>query len=196
MLAFRPMLLTATLLLLAMNAEATIDLHLCPHSHLDVGFDWTPDVMFGRNGSENGVGKNKTRYQKSVGLVLEQAQKALLKVERRQLNELHRSLHKELQSDQCTGSALNLVKDDILPTSSGEWATGNFGGTCTCPNGQTYDVGDNNDACGSLACEGGVSGTCNREPSNGKSAARGVDVEGVRMGRVCVKGACNHEPTH
>ena len=48
MLAFRPMLLTATLLLLAMNAEATIDLHLCPHSHLDVGFDWTPDVMFGR----------------------------------------------------------------------------------------------------------------------------------------------------
>jgi len=94
---------------------------------------------------------------------VQQAQKALLKVERRQLNELHRSLHKELQSDQCTGSALNLVKDDILPTSSGEWATGNFGGTCTCPNGQTYDVGDNNDACGSLACEGGVSGTCNRE---------------------------------
>jgi hypothetical protein len=95
---------------------------------------------------------------------VQQAQRQLLKVEKRQLNELHRSLHRELQSDQCTGSALNLLKDDILPLSSGEFATGNWGGTCTCPNGQTYEVGDNNDNCGSLACEGGVSGTCHRKP--------------------------------
>ena len=95
---------------------------------------------------------------------MQQAQRQLLKVEKRQLDELHRSLHRELQSDQCTGSALNLVKDDILPLSSGEFATGNWGGTCTCPNGQTYDVGDNNDGCGSLACEGGVAGTCHRKP--------------------------------
>eukprot|EP00296_Roombia_truncata_P000862 JP436568.1.p1 GENE.JP436568.1~~JP436568.1.p1 ORF type:complete len:203 (-),score=64.55 JP436568.1:166-774(-) len=34
------------------------------------------------------------------------------------------------------------------------------GGKCTCPDGQVYEVGDNNDHCGSLACEGGVSGPC------------------------------------
>eukprot|EP01052_Picozoa_sp_SAG31_P007322 SAG31_NODE_348_length_17296_cov_5.089482_13_plen_305_part_00 len=26
-----------------------LDLHLCPHSHLDVGFEWTPDTMFSKN---------------------------------------------------------------------------------------------------------------------------------------------------
>lgn len=33
---------------------------------------------------------------------------------------------------------------------------GGWGGECTCPNGQTYEVGDNIDSCGSLACYGGV----------------------------------------
>ena len=38
---------------------------------------------------------------------------------------------------------------------------GSWGGTCTCPNGIVYDVGDNNDGCTTLACIGGVSGeTC------------------------------------
>jgi hypothetical protein len=37
---------------------------------------------------------------------------------------------------------------------------GGWGGTCTCPDGQTYEVGDNGDNCGSIACEGGVAGTC------------------------------------
>ena len=39
---------------------------------------------------------------------------------------------------------------------------GGWGGTCTCPNGQVYQVADNGDACGSLSCVGGHSGTCNR----------------------------------
>merc|ERR1711920_190256 len=39
---------------------------------------------------------------------------------------------------------------------------GGWGGECTCPDGQTYQVGDNNDACDSLACEGGTAGTCHR----------------------------------
>ena len=47
---------------------------------------------------------------------------------------------------------------------SAEAQVGAWGGVCTCPNGQTYDVGDNNDGCGSLACEGGVAGTCHRKP--------------------------------
>ena len=124
MLAFRPMLLTATLLLLAMNAEATIDLHLCPHSHLDVGFDWTPDVMFGRNGSENGVGKNKTRYQKSVGLVLEQAQKALLVDPARTYN-LAEIFYIDLYLQQSNAAEraqlLQLVREGRLNFMNGGW---------------------------------------------------------------------------
>ena len=37
---------------------------------------------------------------------------------------------------------------------------GGWGGTCVCPNGQSYNVADNNDACGSLACEGGTALNC------------------------------------
>ncbi|KAL3927918.1 MAG: hypothetical protein SGPRY_002610 [Prymnesium sp.] len=40
---------------------------------------------------------------------------------------------------------------------------GTWGGTCTCPNGLGYLVADREDACASLACEGGVSGDCRRE---------------------------------
>jgi len=43
---------------------------------------------------------------------------------------------------------------------------GAWGGMCTCPDGQSYNVGDRMDACAkgpqSLACEGGVPGECNR----------------------------------
>lgn len=39
--------------------------------------------------------------------------------------------------------------------------TGGHGGSCTCPDGQVYQVGDNGNSCGSLACFGGVSGPCN-----------------------------------
>ena len=37
---------------------------------------------------------------------------------------------------------------------------GMWGGSCTCPDGQSYWVGDNIDLCASLACVGGVSGAC------------------------------------
>lgn len=37
---------------------------------------------------------------------------------------------------------------------------GSWGGTCTCPDGQVYQVGDNHDVCGSLACVDGTAGTC------------------------------------
>jgi hypothetical protein len=39
---------------------------------------------------------------------------------------------------------------------------GGWGGACTCPDGQVYQVGDNMNGCGSLACFGGKSGTCHR----------------------------------
>ena len=41
---------------------------------------------------------------------------------------------------------------------------GSWGGTCTCPNGIAYEVGDLGDACGpkGLACYGGTAGTCSK----------------------------------
>ena len=47
----------------------------------------------------------------------------------------------------------NLVENSVA-------GVGNWGGVCTCPDGQAYNVGDNNDGCTSLACVGGVSGPC------------------------------------
>mmetsp|Transcript_11362 Transcript_11362/g.26215 ORF Transcript_11362/g.26215 Transcript_11362/m.26215 type:complete len:432 (+) Transcript_11362:115-1410(+) len=35
-----------------------------------------------------------------------------------------------------------------------------LGGMCTCPNGEEYEVSDNNDGCRSLACEGGTPSSC------------------------------------
>ena len=43
---------------------------------------------------------------------------------------------------------------------------GGWGGSCTCPDGQIYQVGDNGDSCGSLSCVGGVPGTCNHYVDN------------------------------
>ena len=53
------------------------------------------------------------------------------------------------------GTSLNLVETGIPNI-------GSYGGSCTCPDGQVYEVGDNYDSCGSLACVGGVEGTCMR----------------------------------
>lgn len=49
---------------------------------------------------------------------------------------------------------------------------GEWGGTCSCPDGAIYNVGDNNDGCGSLACVGGVPGPCT--PNNPGGAFRRV----------------------
>lgn len=40
---------------------------------------------------------------------------------------------------------------------------GDWGGKCTCPSGKTYDVGDNDNECASLACEGGTAGQCSEK---------------------------------
>ena len=64
------------------------------------------------------------------------------------------------------GSAQNLVRSNSAGV--GEW-----GGSCLCPNGQIYEVGDWKDRCGSLACIGGLSGTCHRR----KGAWSGRSVE-------------------
>ena len=63
---------------------------------------------------------------------------------------------------------------------------GGWGGTCECPDGQQFEVGDNWDACRSLACEGGKMLNCNRH-WNSKWAGRRVNCNrkgGVQM-EVC-----------
>ena len=37
---------------------------------------------------------------------------------------------------------------------------GGWGGTCRCPDGTTYEVGDNKDGCGTLACVNGEKVNC------------------------------------
>jgi len=55
-----------------------------------------------------------------------------------------------------------------VPGNGAQW-----GGPCTCPDGQTYDVSDNDDNCGSLKCQGGKAGRCerkNKQSRTGKKA--------------------------
>jgi hypothetical protein len=40
--------------------------------------------------------------------------------------------------------------------------TGGWGGACTCPNGQVYQVSDKGQECQELNCIGGTPGTCNK----------------------------------
>merc|ERR1719204_1363635 len=56
----------------------------------------------------------------------------------------------------CTGKTQNLIEEFAD-------GVGAYGGSCTCPDGSVWQVGDNYDSCGSLACIGGVSGTCHRQ---------------------------------
>ena len=44
---------------------------------------------------------------------------------------------------------------------------GGWGGTCTCPDGSVYQVGDEANACASLACVGGISGICSEHNPGG-----------------------------
>ncbi|KAL1508522.1 hypothetical protein AB1Y20_004622 [Prymnesium parvum] len=44
-------------------------------------------------------------------------------------------------------------------------AVGVWGGTCTCPDGNVYLVGDNLDKCATMACVGGEAGPCNHYTS-------------------------------
>ena len=49
---------------------------------------------------------------------------------------------------------------------------GEWGGVCTCPDGATYNVGDNGDWCESIACRGGKGGKCLKQdgwPGSGRS---------------------------
>ena len=54
---------------------------------------------------------------------------------------------------------------EFVPMPNAYWfeaGGGEWGGTCTCPDGQQYPVSDNGDYCASLACSGGTSGACTK----------------------------------
>ena len=55
-----------------------------------------------------------------------------------------------------------------------EPGVGGWGGICTCPDGHEYEVGDNMDACASLACVGGTSGACSNGGISASSAGMAV----------------------
>ena len=60
---------------------------------------------------------------------------------------------------------INLKGGNLLEHNIPE--VGGWSGTCTCPNGQQYKVGDNHNGCRSLACIGGVSSGCSRNDRSG-----------------------------
>ena len=60
-----------------------------------------------------------------------------------------------------TNNQSNNIVEENVPE------VGGWSGTCKCPNGEEYKVGDNNDGCASLACIGGVSNGCNRDDTSG-----------------------------
>jgi len=59
------------------------------------------------------------------------------------------------------GITASPVTADTAPVQAGDvykhvgWPVGGWGGKCRCPSGTVYEVGDNNDACKSIACIGG-----------------------------------------
>jgi hypothetical protein len=58
------------------------------------------------------------------------------------------------------GGNENLVEENVP-------GVGGWSGTCTCPDGKQYKVGDNNNACASIACIDGISSGCSRDDYSG-----------------------------
>jgi len=63
----------------------------------------------------------------------------------------------------CYDNKCNDKKKGVVNKVIENARVGGWGGSCTCPNGEVYQVGDNVDYCRSLACVGGTSGHCNKK---------------------------------
>jgi len=76
-----------------------------------------------------------------------------------------------------TCATLTAMRDAPTNVYEHSSAVGGWGGWCTCPDGQRYNVGDRNDSCAngpaSLACFGGSPGECERHE---ESARKGMQV--------------------
>ena len=53
---------------------------------------------------------------------------------------------------------MNLTGNLVEENANG---VGGWGGTCECPDGSRYEVGDDGDSCGSLSCVHGTKINCN-----------------------------------
>ena len=72
-------------------------------------------------------------------------------------------------------TASSISDENIVQENDPE--VGGWGGTCRCPDGRTYEVGDNKDSCNTLACVNGEVLNCNRysgEWSNRKVTCKGT----------------------
>ena len=91
----------------------------------------------------------------------------------------------QLKGDELckAGFKSNHYHDKLAP------GTGEWGGSCTCPDGQTYQVGDlwgkEKGGCDALACHGGLAGECHR--SAGPWSKKSV---------TCAPCPDGHLPTH
>ena len=54
---------------------------------------------------------------------------------------------------------MNLTGNLVEENANG---VGGWGGTCECPDGSRYEVGDNGDLCETIACVHGTKINCNR----------------------------------
>ena len=68
----------------------------------------------------------------------------------------------------CTSNQVQQNAPNVGNTPNG------WGGTCTCPDGGVYLVGDNLDSCASLACVGGASGLCSKHSGTGVKVTCGT----------------------
>lgn len=60
----------------------------------------------------------------------------------------------------------NIYYNDTDPNTRSKYMAGNWGGTCRCPDGNEYQVGDKFDSCESLNCVNGEKVSCNKEDGN------------------------------
>jgi hypothetical protein len=73
-------------------------------------------------------------------------------------------------------SAKNAELTQFMQTSSDHFlletstpGVGGWGGTCTCPDGTVYQVGDYHNSCASIACINGIPGECGTNNPGGAS---------------------------
>ena len=82
---------------------------------------------------------------------------------------------RSMTDPQTSGCAMSAASVGLLANlvETNAPGVGGWGGTCTCPDGEVYQVGDfdNDDYCGSLACIGGVAGSCYRDPRDNPGGA-------------------------
>lgn len=98
----------------------------------------------------------------------------------------------ESESNPGSGSDVaSIAGENVYTRADG---VGGWGGECMCPNGETYEVGNNSDGCGSLACYGGVvSKACSHGGIKDTSAGFQVHCAPPDLSSGVESGSASHE---